>query len=107
MTRLLAALLLASTVSGCAVHDYMVITGGPGSAALMKSDLSDCSWEAQKRYAKATQTPAHVLGVAVGGAIGGLVASQDAPNPDASASNINRNVEACMLRKGYSGHSSG
>ncbi|HEY4355953.1 MAG TPA: hypothetical protein VGN16_09415 [Acidobacteriaceae bacterium] len=101
------ALLIACSLSGCAVHNYMVISGGPGSPQAMKADLDSCRLEAEGRYHHAINTPARILGNAVGGAIGGLVASADASNPDADPFQINRNIEACMLLKGYSGHSSG
>lgn len=94
-------------LAACAHNDYWVVDPSRGSQSRMMGDLKICQREAEDRYVHAINTPAKVLGSAIGGAIGGSVASTDAPNPDADPFKINRNIEACMRRHGYEGHSSG
>lgn len=89
---------IALLLVACANDNYVVLPNEGGSKDKMSSDLYDCKIVAIHQHQEETYAPGETL--LLGGA---AVAYENIAHKQTS---VNPAIEACMLKKGYSGTSS-
>lgn len=93
-------ILILMLLSGCAADNYSPTSQGNGSQTNLKSDLYDCKIQVNHEYFSQKSDLSQVF---IGGLISPVISEVD--DSKIKIGDLNKNVEKCMLKKGYIGTS--